>query len=281
MRMTSYLLKVLQKFRLLSYVNIIVRKNGISIPILGRLGLINYYGTEKWMTFVLQKLFTLSDGCFVDVGVNVGQTLIKVRGIDKELEYIGFEPNPVCIFYTEKLIQINKFKNCQLIPAGISDKSELIDLKLFDGASDSMATIIDDFNHQATAQKTIIVIDSKSFELFNNRKIGILKVDVEGAEINVLLGLDEIIRKDQPIILLEILPACTKNGEYDGRVRRQAQIEQYIRNISYSMFRILKNDDDTFKRLSEIEEIGKQVDWTLSDYLLLPRQLKDSILKQF
>ena len=41
---------------------------------------------------------------FIDVGVNVGQTLLKLKSISSEINYLGFEPNPNCVNYLKNLI---------------------------------------------------------------------------------------------------------------------------------------------------------------------------------
>src|SRR5882724_8814387 len=110
--MRTTFLKVLSKLKIVNYFNVEIKlKEGITIPVMGGLGYNNVFGTEKWMSSVLKKILNRSEGCFVDVGVNIGQTLIKVKSIDRNIDYLGFEPNPVCVFYAENLIGINKFPN--------------------------------------------------------------------------------------------------------------------------------------------------------------------------
>ena len=51
------------------------------------------YASEAWMTEVIRRLFELKSGAFIDVGVNLGQTLLKVAAADPSRAYVGFEPN--------------------------------------------------------------------------------------------------------------------------------------------------------------------------------------------
>ena len=46
--------------------------------------------TEPWMIELLAMLLKEKEGAFIDVGVNVGQTLIKLKSIDINRKYIGF-----------------------------------------------------------------------------------------------------------------------------------------------------------------------------------------------
>jgi len=73
---------------------------GLRIPLVGGAGMQNILMTERWMTDLLRDLFQYRpDGIFIDVGVNVGQTLIKLRRLRPEQPYLGLEPNPSCLHY--------------------------------------------------------------------------------------------------------------------------------------------------------------------------------------
>jgi FkbM family methyltransferase len=68
----------------------------------------------------LQKgLMTARKGTFVDVGMNLGQTLLAAKAIDPARHYIGFEPNPHCFAYCEQLTQLNQLPNVSLVPIGL------------------------------------------------------------------------------------------------------------------------------------------------------------------
>src|SRR5689334_10466979 len=45
---------------------------------------------EVWLFRAIERILRERTGVFVDVGVNVGHTLIKVKAADPDREYIGF-----------------------------------------------------------------------------------------------------------------------------------------------------------------------------------------------
>jgi FkbM family methyltransferase len=274
--MTRFVLKVLLKLRLLTYFNAYVRlADGMVIPVLGGMGYYNIYGTEKWMSSILQEIVPGSKGVFVDIGVNVGQTLIKLRKIDKSIEYIGFEPNPVCVFYAEKLVSKNGFPNTKIIPIGISNGNGLVTLKYFTGDStDSSASIIDNFRTSKVFQeKSIVVLNSDIIDI--GRKIDFVKIDVEGAELMVLEGFRKFIVRDRPCILIEILPVYT--AENQDRLLRQNSILSMLKEIDYAILKVIKNPDDTFMQVDLITEIGIHSDITHCDYLFVPKETAGNI----
>ena len=75
--------------------------------------------------FAALAAFTIRPGAFVDVGVNLGQTLLKAKALDWERPYYGFEVNPRCCWYVDELIRVNRIPQCTLIPAGLSDSGGL------------------------------------------------------------------------------------------------------------------------------------------------------------
>jgi hypothetical protein len=74
---------------------------------------------ENWMGQLLKLLLKLNNHAFLDIGVNIGQTLCQVKSLDWERTYFGFEPNPSCNMFVEELIRLNKFKNIKIFPVGL------------------------------------------------------------------------------------------------------------------------------------------------------------------
>jgi len=268
--MKRIFLKVCSKLKVLGYFNVEVKlEQGIKAPVMGGLGYDNLLGTEKWMNSLLRRLLRRSGGCFVDVGVNIGQTLIKVKSIDRDIEYIGFEPNPTCVFYAEKLISSNKFPNTKIIPAGISNTNEV---------ADSSASIIDNFRpiSPVLGEKAIVVLNGDKIRI--DSKITLIKIDVEGAELMVIEGLKSFLNRDRPAIIIEILPVYeAKNQE---RLSRQNAIMKIMNDLNYTVLRVIKNLDNTLKEVIRIEDFGIHSDIAQSDYLLIPAESIEEVLNR-
>ena len=97
--MRLFLIRLLNKIGLLQYlifkINVQIYSTQFIIPVIKGIGLNNIITTESWGVNLLKKIFPIiNKGIFVDVGVNIGQTLLKLKAVDNEMNYIGFEPNP-------------------------------------------------------------------------------------------------------------------------------------------------------------------------------------------
>jgi len=251
----------------------VARVNGRSVKIPRIYGLSTGF-SEPWMVEVLKRILPHTSGCFADVGVNVGQTLIKVKAVDPGRPYLGFEPNPTCVFFVQELVRKNGYTDCTIVPAGLFTRDAVLFLNFFsDSSIGSSASVIDNFRPTETVNHRVPVpvfrYDSLGPEITDVR-IGFAKIDVEGSELEVLASMERVIERDRPPILIELLPVYTDDDS--DRLRRQGAVEAFVRARNYVIFRILKNADNTFARGERIEGFGIHGNLAECDYLLLPSE---------
>ncbi len=281
--MLNKILFKLYKYGVLKYFNFLrqVSINGkdFKIPILGNVGLTNLFLSEPWMIDLLKALLSIENKLFVDVGVNIGQTLLKLRSVSNDINYIGFEPNPLCVNYTAHLIEANGFINTSILPVAISEHTALGELNFFSKSStDSAASIIDNFRpgQKIIKKEYIPVFDidsiSKSIDM---KDVSILKIDVEGAELEVIKSFRSLIHDKNPFILMEILPAYHEDN--NERIDKQNEIQAILNSLQYSIFRI-KKQDEILEGVDEIEEIGVHSDLNACEYVMVPKQKKSRFL---
>ena len=279
-KIITIFIRALNKFRILNLFNIngaiSLNKKTFKIPILQKIGFSNLFMSEPWMIDILKIVLPIENKKFIDVGVNIGQTLLKLKSVSSEIDYIGFEPNPICVNYAAKLINENNFDNTLIIPSGISDKNEMGVLNFFSQSeTDSAASMIEDFRpDQKTFKKEFIPLfnlDSLKNKI-NLDSISILKIDVEGAELEVLNSFKKEIEEKKPIILIEILPVY--NAQNVRRIERQNKIQNMLKDFDYSIFRVIKQDDILLD-LQEISEIGIHGNMNDSEYVMVPKVKKE------
>ena len=246
------------------------------IPMLGGLGGAMRRHHEPWMLQNLIQIESESDGCFVDVGVNLGQTLLAVKSIRSDWDYIGFEPNPYCVFYTMNLIELNALEGCSIFPFGIGETTGVMDLRL-NSLTGGEGSIVAGFRSESEYKRRIKVpILGAEFlpgELLEH-KVGVLKVDVEGGELDVFRAMTPVLRKHQPLIISELLPiydATTEQGSF--RKERQDALTGILHDLGYCIIRL--HLDGSRERLEEIEVHS---DIALTNYLFVPVDRAGSFL---
>ena len=226
---------------------------------------------------LLSGLLKLFPGAFIDVGVNVGQTLCKVKALEPTRSYFGFEPNPVCIQYAQELVQLHGYAQATVAPVGLSDHDGLLQLELHSANSDdSSATTVADFRPGFNVHRRFIIPVRQFTSVANELNIGplgLVKIDVEGGEREVLLGMESRLQAERAAVILEILPA----GRHATRLTRQQEVEAFFTRVGYTLHRIAWRDGGL--RLETMNgPIGVHDDQSLSNYVALPKERTDAAL---
>lgn len=151
----------------------------------------------------------LSEGDIaIDVGANIGRYTSKMAKIVGECGHvISIEPMPRTFAILSILIYLNGFKNISLINMAASnnfsfsnfeqDWIELNQNYLFHTSTKSHIT-------NSTINKNCFTRITFKFDDINfNKKVKLIKIDVEGMEYNVCMGLEKIIRKYLPTLIIE------------------------------------------------------------------------------
>ncbi len=229
------------------------------------------YISEPWMAELIGRLFKLAPGAFIDVGVNLGQTLLKVAAADPARRYIGFEPNPACADYAAELIRANRLPYT-IVPAGLGSRAGVAQLQLYRAEdTDPSASLVEGFRDNLVAAKAVVVLSLAELpgDLVPD-EVAIVKIDVEGGEADVIDGIEPLLRNQRPFVLVEILPAYTADNV--SRLERQQRIERALAAADYKMFRIRRTAGEAFETIEPISAIGIHGDLALSDYLMAPTE---------
>ncbi|ELP34400.1 FkbM family methyltransferase [Rhodopirellula baltica] len=269
-------LKILRKLRLTKCLHLNGQKEILgrrfSFPIRGQLGWGYLNDPEVWMSSLFEALKPYfrsnPQQCFLDVGVNLGQTLAKYRSVFPDGIYVGFEPNPACIAYVNELIELNHWDNIDLYPVGVAERHEICTLNFFHNASDDpTASIIKDFRPDQAIRRRSHIAVFPIAEASIKRPVSFLKIDVEGAELEVLKGCRSVLVRDRPIVSTEILPCY--DGQNAFRIQRQQEVEALMNRVGYKCFRIAKGGSQHSKLvgLQPVESIEVHGEIELSDYL--------------
>ncbi len=229
------------------------------LPIVDGIGYQNLVNTEPWSVEIYRKILYNFKGSFIDVGVNNGQTILKIASINPQQSYIGFEPNPACYNYSRKLIRKNKLSTFSLLPVGLHYEDKIVEL-YHDNEFASGASMLSNFRVKKEkynqVQNVSVMVGDKILADKNPEAISIIKADVEGVELEVMTGLQNSLTKFKPAVLLEILPvynAASENGRF--RKGREDRLLQLMAGLNYKMM-LINEKEITLTRLNKIEVHG-------------------------
>jgi FkbM family methyltransferase len=172
-------------------------------------GLMQVGSFEPEETAIIKEKLQQVD-VFIDVGANIGYYVCLSRSMNKRT--VAIEPLYENLNYLYRNIASNSWSDVEVIPVGMSDQ---VGAAFLYGASTG-ASLVPNWAGASESLKQAIplnTMDNFLAERFKESKL-LIKVDVEGAEYETLLGAKELLARSVPATwLIEI---CFSENYNDG-----------------------------------------------------------------
>lgn len=258
--------------RLIRRVNFTLRRQihgrPIKIPFVG--GIKVGVSAERFLLDILEQFLPKLDGAVLDVGANLGQTLCKVKVADPHRAYFGFEPNAACHAYLETLVRLNGWSDVTVFPCGLGDNTSILRLHVSaDRPTDPLGSLLPSFFPDGKREielswaKPAVVFRYADIADTIGTRIAFLKIDVEGAELEVARGMSEAISRDQPVVVIELIPDRTL-------VRRHEETVALFRSLDYDFFAVRKHANKHWAGVQPMDCYAFPEDRSMTDYLAIP-----------
>jgi FkbM family methyltransferase len=168
------------------------------------------------------RLLQFSDlPLLVDVGGNIGQSVLSLYTVFPAATVVSFEPNPIVLRKLQRLTK--KFPRLTVIPKGLSDQT--CEAELFvPSYNGNTLTGLASFDYESAkswlSSNSVLRFDPMKLTISSVRlplvrlddcelQPDFIKIDVQGLEYRVLAGGLETIRKYRPVIMAETIPYGT------------------------------------------------------------------------
>ncbi len=190
----------------------------------------SYYEKEAILTW---EAFINKDFVVLDIGANAGY--YSLVAAPRARKVYAFEPSTTSLAELTKNIRLNQFSNIEVCPYAVSaetgkgtlyisvaDNSGMSGLEvpeIFSGITEVVATVSLD---EWVSSSAIAAVD-------------LIKIDVEGAEMNVLTGMKQLVQQYQPVIFIEIIGSLLDKFKHTP-----ASIYQFLFSCNYSAYEIIK-----------------------------------------
>jgi FkbM family methyltransferase len=135
----------------------------------------------------------------IDIGANIGNHTVVYSNFTNGTVY-SFEPQKEIYDILLENIKINKCDNVKAFNFGISDRED----KFFMNARYDCPNNFGSFSIQKQPSSSGITVECRPIHNFNIKNVGFIKIDVEGHELNVLKGIELLLRRDKPNLIIEI-----------------------------------------------------------------------------
>lgn len=146
------------------------------------------------------------DETFVDVGSNVGYYSLLLAKEYPNNKIIAIEAHPDNFVAMNKNIQVNNFKNIISINKAVSNQSggklRLYEHWIENGQKKTMmCNLSNRFDSKSFVEINCDNLDNLLKPLDNNKSIYFIKIDIEGEEVNSLLGAKNTLKNTRKIIV--------------------------------------------------------------------------------
>jgi FkbM family methyltransferase len=186
------------------------------------------YGPYVDPDFDILRRFLRPGDVFVDCGANLGQfTLTAARLVGPTGIVVAYEPSPHTYASLRRNVDANGFANVQLHQLALGARSSVATfvampdsggLSSFAPAEPSLGTVVD---------VAVVALDDELDDGLR-RRVALVKIDVEGAELQLLAGASSLLTSQRPPVLIEI---------EDEHLRRQGgsavEVAEFLGDLGY------------------------------------------------
>ena len=222
---------------------------------------------EESTTELFKKVVKEGD-VVVDLGANLGYfTLLAAKLVGRRGKVYAFEPEPTNYNYLLKNIELNGYDNVLAIPKAASDKSGKV--KLYICPYDSGHHTINQYGG-IKAYKPDFAGDRKDFveietvtldEFFKGTKqpISVIKMDVEGAEMLALSGMDRVVKESENLkMFVEFFPLLIKEmggspEEFIRKLLEDYHFSVFVIEHDYSMRGYAPTEG--YRKINSVDEL--------------------------
>ena len=178
---------------------------------------------KKFFSTIAEETKSLEGNVIVDIGANLGYwSMAFNKYFRREKIIIAIEPDKRNVNFLS--YNLKNEKNIMIIQAGVGSKNEIKTFgipdfqKLRKGEQGVNTGNISIYHNNSDSNDKIKIVELDSLlSLFfsKNDKVLIIKIDVEGHEMEVVKGMKSTIDEAMPVVILEINPNTQKLAKYN------------------------------------------------------------------
>lgn len=189
----------------------------------------------------------------VDLGANMGYfTLLAARLIGRKGKVYAFEPEPINYGVLTKNIELNGYNWVIPIQKAVSNKAGIA--RLYISPEDTGHNTLTQYDGRYDNGREFVEVETVALDEFfkdKEHQIDVIKMDIEGAEMLALSGMDRAIRENKNLrMFVEFFPTAIREMGYSPEEFARRLTEDY----KFSMFAV-GGDYSTGKENVKIDSV--------------------------
>lgn len=206
---------------------------------------------------------------FIDIGANFGvYSLFSASILKSDGGVLAIEPSDREYKRLLQQIKLNNFKNIIVLKMALSNQKSIGKLNVASVGYEGHNTlgafaypgVTLDKREQVKLDTLDNVVRKSGF-----KKVDVIKIDVEGAELKVLQGGKKVIKKYQPVILIEISEKTLEQQKASSK-----EIIHFFNSLSYLIFE--------FDKKIGLPKISKNKDYNQGENVIALPKSKEKLL---
>lgn len=174
------------------------------------------FGSYELPTIKFIRSYLAKGGVCFDVGAQIGylSLAMAVSGNKNVLVY-SFEPEPKNLERFNDNIRLNSISNVNLISKAVSNNIDQLKLYMSRDHNAGTHSII---REDPNVTEDYVVVDATTIDTFVHEQefhqLDLIKIDVEGAELEVVEGANETLKIFKPTLIIELSESIQKTRNY-------------------------------------------------------------------
>ena len=211
-----------------------------------------------------------------DCGSNFGFYSLYLASLNENNQVIAFEASPKTYQELKKNIEENEFKNIQCHNLALTN-NENQTLTFFESSNDWESSLIEsNFNNKTKTNISSAKLDSFEDRIEKKNQHIVIKLDVEGYEMQVLDGAKKIIEKYSPIIILEFSIFIDKDNKFN-----YDYLKSFLVQYDYLIFNTNYQEVSLQDVLAEIKNLPKNMFGVGNKFLVRKNSKIEYLIKNF
>jgi FkbM family methyltransferase len=177
------------------------------------------------------------DSIFLDIGANIGSMSIPIANMFKDEGVTVIACDPCDTIYKRLVsnIEINKLTNIKPVETVITNYTGITDFYSQQGDAWNMGLSSINNNNDIVDGELVaspcITVDKMISDLELNQSVSVIKVDVQGAELEVLKGAERTLTSSSPVLIFE-----HEDEYHNNPIEIKTEIKNYLEGLGYKMF---------------------------------------------
>jgi len=233
----------------------------------------NFFDVSEINT--IKKLNNISRLFLIDCGCNFGFYSFYTASLSKENEIISIEASKKTLEEFNENLQINTFNNINALNKAVSDRNDE-KVEFNESSKDWESSLLNPkFNVKQKSFIETVTIDSITKNKNLENKLIILKIDVEGTDLNVLCGAKNTIEKSKPFIIIELSKYILENEQFN-----YSYLASFLKENNYQIYNKKGDKCSVDEILKLLDKLDKAHD-TIGNYYLISNDKQELVKKIF